>query len=115
MKCCVSKIVYHGHRIGCAHTIAVAEKEGMLRVLVHKYARSQRGANMTTLATQDMPKGRGKKATKATQRRKGRAGGRGLVCILLGGLCTFGRYRWRKGHKHMLSTKTNEAKIQTDK
>ena len=42
---------------------------------IKKYAKSSREPNLTSLATHDMPKGRGKKATKATQRRKGRANG----------------------------------------
>lgn len=64
----------------CSHTIAVAEKEGVLMGFINKYARSNREPNITTLATQDMPKGRGKNPTKATQRRKGRGGTRGAVC-----------------------------------
>jgi hypothetical protein len=59
----------------CAHTIAVAEKEGVLMGFIKKYAKSSREPNLTNLATHDMPKGRGKKATKATQRRKGSANG----------------------------------------
>ena len=57
----------------CGHTIAVAEKEGFLMGFIKKYAKSSREPNLTSLATHDMPKGRGKKATKATQRRKGSA------------------------------------------
>jgi hypothetical protein len=41
---------------------------------IKKYAKSSR-ENHTNLATHDMPKGRGKKAIKATQRRKGSANG----------------------------------------
>ena len=59
----------------CSHTVAVAEKEGVLMGFIKKYAKSSREPNLTSLATHDMPKGRGKKATKATQRRKGRANG----------------------------------------
>ena len=59
----------------CAHTIAAAEKEGVLMGFIKKYAKSSREPNLTSLATHDMPKGRGKKATKATQRRKGSANG----------------------------------------
>lgn len=70
----------------CCHTIAVAEKESMLSSVLRKYAKSNKGPNVTKLATQDMPKGRGKKATKATQRRKGRGRGGGpakeMVCVV---------------------------------
>ncbi|KXJ05142.1 hypothetical protein AC249_AIPGENE18718, partial [Exaiptasia diaphana] len=48
---------------------------GTLKRFTTTYCKSKdRAANFTSLATQDMPKGRGKKATKATQRRKGRGG-----------------------------------------
>jgi hypothetical protein len=54
----------------CSHAIAVAEKEGILRSFILDYAKDNKGPTMTNLATQDMPKGHGKKATKVTQRRK---------------------------------------------
>ena len=59
----------------CSHTIAVAQKEGILGDFIKKYAKSKRQPNLTNLAKQDVPKGCGQKATKATQRRKGRASG----------------------------------------
>ena len=65
----------------CSHTIAVAEKETVLATFLKKFAKASREPNLTSLAVHDMPKGRGKKATKATQRRKGRGGARGVVCI----------------------------------
>ncbi|KAK3094061.1 hypothetical protein FSP39_023641 [Pinctada imbricata] len=55
----------------CAHTIAVAEAENQLRKFLNWYNSSVRKPNYTALANMDMPQGRGKKATKATQRRKG--------------------------------------------
>ena len=55
----------------CGHTIAVVEKEGFLMGCIKKYAKSSSLANLTSLATHNKPKGCRKKATKATQRRKG--------------------------------------------
>ena len=71
--CLVNQVVYAGHLINklCSHTVAVAEKDGILMGFIKKYAKSSRKPNLTSLATHYMPKGRGKKATKATQRRKG--------------------------------------------
>ena len=65
----------------CSHTIAVAKKETVLATFLKKFAKASREPNLTSLAVHDMPKKRGKKATKATQRRKGRGGARGVVCI----------------------------------
>ena len=58
------------HKI-CAHTIAVAETKNQLRKFLNWFNNSTRKPNFTALANMDMPQGRGKKATKATQRRKG--------------------------------------------
>ena len=52
----------------------------MLKNLLNEYAKKGKGPSMTALATQDMPKGCGKKTNKATQRRKGR--GREKVTIV---------------------------------
>lgn len=72
MSCEPSCLHWSSYKL-CAHTVAVAEKEGFLMGIIKKYAKSSRGPNLTSLATHDMPKGRGKKTTKATQRRKGSA------------------------------------------
>ena len=64
----------------CSHTIAVAEKEAVLANFLKKFAKASREPNLTGLAVHDMPKGRDKKATKATRRRKGEGGTRGAVC-----------------------------------
>ena len=63
----------------CSHTIAVVKKEAVLVNFLKKFAKASREPNLTSLAVHDMPKGRGKTATKATQRRKGRGGTRGAV------------------------------------
>ena len=55
----------------CSHTLAVAEMLGKLRPFLNWYNSNMKKPNYTSLANMDMPQGRGKKATKATQRRKG--------------------------------------------
>lgn len=56
----------------CAHTISVAEKLGELGNMLANFNRENR-FSITRLASNDRPKDAGKKATKATQRRKGAA------------------------------------------
>ena len=72
MSCEPSCLRWSSYKL-CSHTVAVAEKQGVLMGFIKKYAKSSREPNLTSLPTHDMPKGRGKKTTKATQRRKGRA------------------------------------------
>jgi len=86
VSCDPSCLRWSSYKI-CSHTIAVAEKEGILKRHIYNYCKRSKGANFTSLATQDMPKGRGKKATKATQRRKGAGRGRSMVCIMCTSLC----------------------------
>ena len=64
----------------CSHMIAVAEKGAVLVNFLKKFAKASREPNLMSLAVHDMSKGRGKKATKATQSRKRRGGTRGAVC-----------------------------------
>ena len=56
----------------CAHTISVAEKLGELGNMLSNFNRENH-FSITRLASTDHPKDAGKKATKATQRRKGAA------------------------------------------
>ena len=56
---CESTCLRWGSYKLCSRTIDVAEKEGMLADLIRKYAKSNKKPHFTSLATQDMPKGRG--------------------------------------------------------
>lgn len=57
----------------CSHVIAVAERNKELQEFLNVFNTSSVAPNLTSLANMDMPKGRGKKANKATQKRKGPA------------------------------------------
>ena len=57
----------------CSHIIAVAERNKELQEFLNAFNTSAMAPNLTSLANMDMPKGRGKKANKATQKRKGPA------------------------------------------
>lgn len=57
----------------CSHVIAIAEYKKELQEFLDVFNASWVRPNLTSLANMDMPKGRGKKANKATQKRKGPA------------------------------------------
>ncbi len=57
----------------CSHVIAVAEYNKELQEFLNVFNGIFVRPNLTSLANMDMPKGRGKKANKATQKRKGPA------------------------------------------
>lgn len=55
----------------CSHVLAVAEHVGSLKTFLTWFGKAQRAPNYTALSNSNMPSNRGKKATKATQKRKG--------------------------------------------
>lgn len=58
----------------CGHTLALAENIGVLPDYIRKYRlKSNTASNLTAMANTNMPSSRGKKPTKATQKRKGKA------------------------------------------
>lgn len=58
----------------CAHTIAVAETDGLLADFIRCYKATNQGPpNVDALVHMDLPAGRGTKHTKSTQRRRGAA------------------------------------------
>ena len=57
----------------CSLIIAVAERNKEVQEFLNAFNTSAVALNLTSLANMDMPKGRGKKANKATQKRKGPA------------------------------------------
>lgn len=57
----------------CSHCIAVAEIEKCLPEFLAWYRKSKKSPKLTNLVNLNMPTGAGKKASKATQRRKGAA------------------------------------------
>ena len=71
-KCDKHCLLYTGVHL-CSHVIAVAEYIKELQEFLHAFNTSAVIPNLTSLTNNDMPKGRGKKANKATQKRKGPA------------------------------------------
>ena len=63
---------WNGYKI-CCHTIALAEHLGKLKSVLDRYVKSKKGVQLTDIANTDMSSSRGKKASKATERRKGPA------------------------------------------
>ena len=70
-ECCDRCIRFSTFNI-CSHTLAVAENDGKLSEFLRVYkGNDQNLPRISGLLQADLPTGRGKKATKATQRRKG--------------------------------------------
>ena len=57
----------------CSHVVAVAEHNNELQEYLDTFNAHSSRPNLTSMANMDMPRGRGKKASKATQKRKGPA------------------------------------------
>ena len=62
---------FNGYKI-CSHTLAIAEHLDELGMYLKKYRSKQVRPNFARLVSTNMPKGRGRKATQATERRRGR-------------------------------------------
>ena len=55
----------------CSHVLAVADKNGCLQSFLNIYNKKKVSPNISALANANLPNNRGKKPTKATQKRKG--------------------------------------------
>lgn len=72
LECDKHCLRYSGVHI-CSHVVAVAEHSKDLQDYLNSFNECAIRPNLTFLSNMDMPKGRGKKANKATQKRKGPA------------------------------------------
>lgn len=62
--------VFNGFKL-CAHTLAVAERNGKLRSFLDRYKKKSVRPRLINMVNTNLPAGRGKKANRATERRKG--------------------------------------------